>query len=267
MTGVTFFETLRRHWRGMLYWGIGVGLMGILQVIVVPDADTLQQYAEIYESMPGLIEALGGGDAAYNATPEGYLALQYFSFIVVIFAVYAVIGGLNVTANDEDAGITNMLLSLPLPRWRLLAEKTLAYALMLSGAIMIAGLGLCLGVVITPAVKVDLWKLIVSSFNIIPSTLLVLVFTVFAGAITRRKSFATGLAAVFVVASYFIDTLGRAASTSFANTVRTLSFFKYYDGTAVMQYGLAWGNILLLVAVSLALVGAAVWRFQRRDIN
>jgi len=266
MNGVTFIETLRRHWRGMLYWGIGVGLMGILQVIVVPDADTLRQYAEIYESMPALIEILGGSDAAYNATPEGYLALQYFSFIVVIFAVYAVIAGLNVTANDEDAGITNMLLSLPLPRWKLLAEKTLAYAVLISGAIMIAGLGLCLGVVITPAVKVDLWKLIVSSFNIIPSTLLVLVFTVFAGTITRRKSLATGLAAVFVVASYFINALGQTASTTFANSVRTLSFFKYYDGTAVMQYGLVWGNILLLLTITLVLVVAAMWCLQRRDL-
>lgn len=266
MKGVTFFETLRRHWRAMLYWGIGIALLGFFQVIIVPSADVLQDFSELYENLGPLIRAFGGEDLDFVGTPEGYLATQYFSIIVIIYAVYAVIGGLNVTADDEDAGISNILLSLPLPRWQLLLEKTLAYAVMLSGAIIIGFFGLWAGMLVTPAIQVDLGKTFIAMLNIIPSTLLILAVTVCAAALTRRKSLALTVAASFVVISYFIDAFGRAASTSFAESARTISFMRYYDGPGVMQFGLAWGNILLLIVVTAALVLLGMWRFQGRDL-
>lgn len=266
MNGVTFIETLRRHWRAMLYWGIGIALMGFFQVIIVPNADVLQQFSELYENLGPLIRAFGGEDLEFVGTPEGYLATQYFSIIVVIYAVYAVMGGLNVTANDEDSGITNILLSLPLPRWKLLLEKTLAYAVMLSGAVVIGFFGLWAGMLVTPTIQVDLGRTFLTMLNIIPSLLLILGVTVLAAALTRRKSLALTSAASFVVISYFIDALGRAATGSLAETVRIVSFMKYYDGPGVMQFGLAWGDILLLSVLAVAFIGLAMASFQRRDL-
>ncbi|MDX1992199.1 MAG: ABC transporter permease subunit [bacterium] len=267
MTGVTFFETLRRHWRAMLYWGLGVGLMALLQVVIVPDADALRQMTAAYEAFPPeFLAAFGITDLEYAATAEGYLASQFFSIALVIFAVYAVIAGLNVTANDEDAGITNTLLSLPLARWQWMLEKTLAYAVMISVAVLLTFAGLWVGIVMTPSVEVDFGKILVTTLNIIPPALAILLFTVLMGAIFRRKSLVTTLAAVFVVASYFIDTLGRAASTTFAADLRALSIFRYYDGPGVMQYGPDAANIALLVTAVVLMLIVSLWTFQRRDL-
>ena len=80
---------------------------------------------------PLLLQAFGMTDAAQLATPAGFLDFGFFSYMMLVLAAYAVIAGLSVTANEEDRGIMDVLLSLPIPRWRLVVERFLAYALIL----------------------------------------------------------------------------------------------------------------------------------------
>lgn len=269
MTGAVFMETLRRGWKGMLGWSIGIALLAFLVVVIVPDVQMLQQMADLMNTLPPvLIQALGGGDVEFMATPEGYLALQYFSFILLVFAIYAVIGGLNVTANDEDRGIMDIVLSLPIPRWRLILEKFLAYALLLIGVVLLPFLGLWLGIAITPAQSgIDMGRIIAATVNAIPAALLVMAFTLFVAALVRRRGLAIAIASVFVVSAYFLDTLGRAAPNSIAETLSYLSFFRYYDVTNVIQHGLNGANIALLLAVTALLLVGGTWFFQRRDVG
>src|SRR6266496_498349 len=105
MNGVVFIETLRRGWRGMFYWGLGFAIYAMMIVMVVQDANMLKQYGEITKTIPPALMQLLGGDAASLATPEGFLAYGFFGYLLLIFAVYAILSGLNITANDEDAGI------------------------------------------------------------------------------------------------------------------------------------------------------------------
>ena len=115
MTGAVFKETLSRGWRGMLWWGLGLGSLAFISIIIIPDVNALEQMATLMESLPPfLVQALGGGDISFMATPEGYLAVQYFSIALLFFAVYAVVSGLNVTSNDEERGILDVFMSLPL---------------------------------------------------------------------------------------------------------------------------------------------------------
>jgi ABC-2 type transport system permease protein len=266
MNGTIFMETLRRSWRQILYWGIGLGAYGLYASVIIPDTKMLKQYAEMIKSMPAvMIKMFGASDAAAIATPEGFLSFAYFSYALILLAVYAVTAGLNVTANEEDQGILDVVLSLPLPRWRVVLERTLAYAVIIIAIVTLAFAGLLIGVQ-SSALKVDPMKLLQSSANILPSALLILSFTVFCGTFFRRKGTATAVAAVFVIASYFINFIGESAS-GMAESLRVISFFHYYDASGVMQNGLAWGNVILLVALAAVLVGGAVWFFQRRDVG
>src|SRR5262245_38818129 len=105
MSGAVFFETVRRSWKGMVYWGVGLGLMAWLQTIIIPDVEALKKMADLMKSLPPfLLQAFGSTDIAFMSTPEGYMTLQWFSWAVLILAVYSVLSGLNVTANEEDRG-------------------------------------------------------------------------------------------------------------------------------------------------------------------
>lgn len=261
-----FNETLRRSWRSMLFWGVGVGLFGFVLTVIIPNIAALKQFQTLMTTMPALVRALGMEDAAEIATPEGFISAGYFGRILLILAVYAVSAGLSVTVNEEDQGIMDMLLSLPVPRWRIILEKFAAYVLMLVVIVIMGFVGLYLSS-LTAAIQVDTGKLIISSINILPSALLMLAFTTFAGTLFRRKSQATATAAVFIIGSYMIEFLGSLASESPIAGLRPISFFAYYDNAHVMQRGLNAGNVLLLLGLSLVLVIASVVCFQRRDIG
>jgi ABC-type transport system involved in multi-copper enzyme maturation permease subunit len=269
MTGAVFVETLQRGWKGMLGWGLGLGLLAFISIIIIPDVDALEQMASLMESLPPvLIQALGGGDITFMATPEGYLALQYFSVALLFFSIYAVVSGLDVTANDEDRGILDAFLSLPLARWRLILEKFAAYSLLIGGAILISFVFMGAAIGLTPALAtVSMDRLAAANFVMLPALLVVLAFTLFIAAIVRRRGLAIALAAIFVVASYFMDTIGRTAPDTVVSALRSVSFFAYYDATGILQNGLVWGNVLLLLVAAVVLVAGGMWFFERRDVG
>jgi len=268
MTWSVFVETLRRGWRTMIYWGIGIGLIGVLNIIAVPSVDGMKATAEALSKLPPfVVQMVGGGDLVFLSSPAGYLNNQYFATILVFFGLYAIIVGLSVTSTEEDKLIMDVLLTLPIQRWRVIVEKFAAYALMSIGVIGISTALLSLGLQMTPSVSIDRSIILQASFSILPGTLIMLAFTIFIATVVRRRAYAMSIAAVFLVGSWFIDILGRTATTSIANTARVASFYSYYDTAQVMQHGLSLLNVTVpLVAAAILMVGA-VWSFQRRNIS
>lgn len=271
MQGVTFRETLRRSVRGMLFWGAGIGLIGFMSVIVIPDADALDQMADLLETFPPEFLAIFSGgsgvDMAFMSTPEGYLTINYFSLLGVMFAAYGLTLGMSITANDEERGVLDTILSLPIPRRQLVVEKALAAVLLLIGANLIAFALLWLGVVLTPAIEVNFAAMLRGSIYAVPAALATFGVTLLLTTVLRRRGLALGMAVAFVVASYFLDALGAAVSGSFINELTPLSIFSYYKPSDVIQEGLVWGHVLLLVAVALVGSAAATVAFQRRDVG
>ncbi len=268
MTGVVFRETLRRHWRQMLWWGLAIGAIVMINVIAIPDVEAIQQMGELLETMPRfLLQMFGANDLEYMATPEGYLASQTFLFLLMIMGLYAIVVGLNVTANDEERGILDSVMALPIDRRTLVLEKLLAYAVMTFGVAVLIFVSTWFSLVITPALSVDLGRLAIATLNVVPGALVVLAFTTLVAAVVRRRGLAMALAALFLVVSYFIDTLGQAAPGSFLEALRPLSFHAYFDGMNVMRYGMNWGNAALLMVVALVFGVLSIVAFQRRDIG
>lgn len=268
MTGSIFSETLRRNWRQILWWGLGIGFLGLAIALIVPSSDMLKDFARALQTMPpSMLAMFGGEDAVSAATPEGFLNLIFFSYALLILAGYAVMAGLNVTANEEDGKIMDVLLSLPVPRWRLVLEKLLAYAVIVVGIVLLTFAGLWLGLQMTPTLAIDQGRLLETTMNLLPSTLLMLALTVLLTSLMRSKNAAAAIATIVIVGSYFVDSIGRQASASFANGLRLLSFYSYYDSTTVIRHGLNWSNVLVLAAVTAVLAAGGMWLFQRRNIG
>src|SRR5450631_3015554 len=149
MSGAVFLEQLRRTWRGSLLWSLVVAGMGLYIVLLIPDSKLLKQYGDLLSSMPPFIINMAGGsgaDAAFIATPEGFLAFGFFGAVMLVVSGYAVLAGLSLTANDEDRGILDVVLSLPLPRWRLVLEKFAAYTISLLLILGISFVAIWLGI-------------------------------------------------------------------------------------------------------------------------
>ena len=268
MMGVVFMQTLRRNWLNGLYWAIGIALLGVYIIVVVPNVDMLKQYADLVKTLPPLLlQAFGANQAADIATPSGFLGFGFFSYILLVIAAYSVIAGLNVTANEEDRGIMDVTLSLPIPRWRLVLERFLAYGLILVLILLLTYGSMWAVKQTSPSLNIDMGRLAEGIFNLLPSSLLVLAFTVFAGTLLRSRGAAAGIAAAFVAISYFIDFIGKSASGTAAASLRAISFYSYYNGGSIMTTGLNWSNVIVLLVLSAVLAAAGVWCFERRDIG
>ncbi len=268
MSGVMFMQILRRSLWPLLFWGAGVAVMAWAVVIIVPNVESLQQMAKLLETFPpAMLEAFGAGEAKFLASPEGYLSLNLFSWIMPVLAIYSIIAGLAVTANEEDQGILDMVISLPLNRWQIVVEKTLGYAVIVIGNVVLMLIGLWIGVKQTPSMTISTGRLVEATLNLIPSLLVVLAFTVMVSTLARRRNVAAGIASAFLLIGYFVDLIGRAAPGTFWDKLRALSFYTYHDNPGVMQHGLSWGNIGILMIASVVMIAISLWAFERRDVG
>lgn len=263
MPGTVFFETLRRTWKGTLGWAVGIAVMALYVVIAIPDAKVLQQYADIMKTAPKMLVLLAGSNADF-ATPAGIFSISFFSWIMLVLATYGVIVGLSITANEEERGIMDVLLSLPLARWRIVLEKFAAYTLNTVVIALVTFMTIRVSTLNSEIFKLDTGIIFWSCVNLIPAVLLCIAFTAFVASIVRRRGTVTAVAGGFVVVSYLLDTIGRSVS---GDGLRALSFFSYFDGVNSLTKGVSLVNMGLLLAISLLLIGLATVFFERRDVG
>jgi ABC-2 type transport system permease protein len=264
----TFIETLRRDWKGAIYWGIGFAFIAFIRIVAVPDTESIRQIANLMETLPpALVSMFGGEDMTYMATPDGYLAVTFFGFGLLIIAAYSVTNGMNVISNDEDRNILDSVLSLPIARWQIIMEKLAAYLVLTLLVVLLTFGGIWLGAQLTPAVTYNLDRHLVATLNMLPSLILVLAFTIFVSSIFRRRSLVLAISAAFVIGSYFLDAVGAATEGAGVGSLRTISFYSYYDGAEVVRNGIMWGNVALLLAISAVLIGLSLVLFERRDVS
>lgn len=269
MTGIILKETLLRRWRELLAWGVLFIVFALYVVILTPDPEGLQGYIRMLEAMPRpMLEGLGLTDLNVLATPEGFLGFAYLTYAAVVISIYAVLAGLNITANDEESGAMNMLLALPLPRWRVVAERAAAFVLMTVVVSLAGWLGVLLGKGINPAIaSVDDGKMLQATLAQVPLALIVMGVTALFGVLIRRRNIAAAAAGAFVVVSYVLNALGGAAGEGVGDMLTAVSFYNYYDGTSIALNGLDILPVVLMLAVALALLAGATHLFTRRDIS
>ena len=270
MTGTIFAETLRRNWRMMLYWGIGMGAYALMITVAVLDDASLRQIMQVLDTMPGfLIKGLmGTADVEFMTSPDGYFAIKFFSLALVLYSVYAIMCGLAVTANDEESGVMDSFLSLPLPRWSVMVARSLAYAVLMLGVLAFSYIGIVIGAALVPQMSYDLGHIGVTMFNLYPSMLFALGLTVLFGVLFRRRNVALGVTATVIATSYFLDFISSGAGPdSPLSALGYLSYFHYNNGVGVMQFGLEPVNMALLAGVAAVFLVLALWRFQKRDIG
>jgi ABC-2 type transport system permease protein len=268
MSGAIFIETLKRNWKQVLYWAIGLAILGFYVVSIVQDVDILKQYQDIIANKlpPAIMQAMGLTDMAVLATPEGFIAFGFLTYALILLIVYAVLAGMNVTANEEDEGTMDVLQSQPVPRWRVVTEKFAAYALMSGLIVILAYFGFIIGSLSSPLqMRVD--RLLLTGVPLTLGIWFVIAVTAAAGSFFRRKSTAMMAVVSFIVLSYFFNFVGNAASSSAIGAVKALSFFQYADAQGVVQHGLAFTSLTILAIATMIFFGLSVWFYERRDVG
>ena len=266
MLGSVFLETLKQTWRPMIYWGVGLAAMALLIVLMVPLFD-MQSVATLLESFPPVILAMVGigDDLAIFTTNEGFVAVGFFGKSALIFAVYPVVMGMRISANEEDDGVSDVLLSLPISRAQVMVEKFAAYALTIVGVVALIYLGLYVGVALG-GVDLDVGRLAEVTFYLIPLMVFMMAATMLIAVLARRRTVALGLVTAYIIISYMLQTIGAAAEGTVAETVGAISFLTYYNAGEILSQGFIWPHIAGFAGLSALMLLAALYRYEQREI-
>lgn len=269
MTGKVFWETLRGGWRSALYGALGLGFFGAYAMLLLPDTAGLQGFVKLMEAMPSeMMQAIGVDDPSLMATPEGFIGFAFFTYGAILLSVFAVFAGLSLTANDEESGAMNMLLALPLPRWRVIVERAAAQVIFAFVIALGGWVSLALVRSLNPSAEsLDPITLLKACMAFVPVILAVMSITAVLGVLIRRRNIAGAAAGAFVAISYLMNTLGGMAGPGIGDLMQKLSIYTYFDGTELARNGLDLGTFLVFSLIAALLGAVAVGLFDRRDIT
>ncbi len=267
MSGIVIGNTLRTTWKQILYWGLGLGALGLYIDFIASSPDIISGYAELLSSMPpAVLQAFGASDVALLTTSEGWIVSVFVSEAAIFLSVFSVLAGLNITANDEQSGVMDVILSLPISRAAYLLERWIGYAL-IGLAIILVTAAITVGGMIGMNIEAPSDVIFASILNLYPSMLLVMTVTSLLAAVMRRRALAIGLAAAFVIVSYVFNAIGAAAGGVAADLMESLSYFSYVHGEAFVLGTYDPANTIVLLLAVLIGFGLSLKMFVSRDIG
>ena len=212
------------------------------------------------QNLPPSLQKLVGDTASWR-TIDGYISQQIFALRVPLLMVILAIAALiSVSGTEEQQGLAETQLTLPIGRTKLLLHKFAAAAIV----VVVGGAGVLAGVALGVALNHKSYDL----FNVFPELVSVVTLALNYGlvgfaiaSVTGRRGWALGAASGIAFSSYLINTM--AVSVTSLQAVDKLTLFHYYSTAGAYN----WHNLFLQLAVGATLLLVSVVGFNRRDIR
>ena len=258
-----FRHSVNRFRGQILGWGT---TLGILSAYLLSFYDTLvaqrAQLEQLLASYPPELMAFFG-DIGSMFTPQGYLTLEFFSYMPLILGVFAILAGSGLLTGDEESGVLDLLLAHPVRRSTMFLARLLSLLGATTAILGLTWLGFVIGLNWT---ALDLsWGELALPFASLGAVLLVFAaFSILMSMALPSRRMAAMAGGIGVVGSFFLTSLSRVDENLEA-AARFSPLNYYQSGDAIL--GLNWEWLAGLTGVSLLMLLLAWWRFERRDIR
>jgi ABC-2 type transport system permease protein len=258
-----YLKTLRDYRVAIAGWGVGMGLLLYAVLVAVPSLIATPEARATVVSLAGSFAWLAEPVAV--DTPGGYATWKY-GLTVLIIAIWPLMACSRLLRGEEERGALDALLSLPRGRRRIALEKLAAvWTALLAIGLLIALLTFAGG------------KSADANFGLSDAILFGLDIALICGVFgsialllsqfTQERGTASGITGGLLLFFIALDMVHRVIPH--AEWVSRLSPVYYYNLSKALipSYGVNVGALLVLLALSVLLSGAAVWLFLRRDVG
>ncbi len=261
---ITVFRYTLRRYRGQIIgWGIGLALLGLLLVSMFDSigsqADALNEYLEVF---PEEFTAFFG-DFSDFGTPEGFVGVEFFSYMPIIIGIFAVMIGSGMLVSDEENGTLDLILAYPVSRTALFAGRVLAFIVT---SVMILGLA-WVGLAIPmswSSMTIDLDVLALPFVSLLAQIMIFGAVSLLFSMLLPSRGMASMAGGLLLVASFFITGLAKIDDT--LETVAQISPLNYYQAREAFD-GLNGTWVAGILGVSLGFIILAWLLFRQRDIR
>ncbi|TXH30462.1 MAG: hypothetical protein E6Q91_05145 [Actinobacteria bacterium] len=256
-------RTLRDRWRSTFGWGLGLVLIGIMQLAVYPSVATSSEGMQAFvDQWPEALQEAFGLDA--YTTGAGFLNAEMFSMMIpLVLIAIATTAAAAATAGEEERGTADLLLSLPVSRGRVMAAKVLAGVIAVVLVAAATWLAIAVG---APLVDLEIGAGELAA-GFVMTTLLGLFFgavTLLVGAATGKRTVALGVGVGLALAAFLLNAL--APMADWLEPWQDASPFQWALGNEPLLNGIDWPMAALLLGLSIALVVITDFVYHRHDI-
>jgi ABC-2 type transport system permease protein len=252
-TGGPFVRLLSDLSASALAWGIGVGLYAALI------ASSAKALSDVLERTPGLMDYVRILYPDIDLSqPSGILQLSFFSFASLLGGL-AGATFLATWASDEGRRRLDVVLSTPISRFAWAIRSGLAVVAAIALYVIVLGVFVAVGVasqggdIVEPLAGAAILGLAAAGFAGVG---------VAAGGFVRA-SLAAPIAAIVVIVTFILDTLGTALDLP--EPILELSIYKHLGQPMTGTYDAAGIIAAVVLLIAGLLIGA--WGLQRRDIG
>ena len=260
--GVTRSD-LRLRRTSLILWFVAVTVLVAGIAAIYPTVRSNPSLDSIYGDLSPTVQALLGG--ASLTSPSGYLNTQLFAFFLpAVLLVFAIGRGASSIAGEEEDRTLDLLLAQPLARGRLYAEKALA--------VLIGVVTLIVGSVVGVVALRQPADLTLPYVNLVAVCVQMGLMCAALGLGAQAVAAASGRRVVGIAASAgytFVSYIvyGLSATVHPLSYVRPLTLWRWYLGSDPLTSGFGTEEVLVLVAVCIAMVAAGTQAFRRRDLH
>ena len=259
-----FTKTLR-DLRWPTFWtALALFVGGGYFTLLYPTYATQFKLTELLERLPPAMKALIGAQVADVSTATGFLNIELFPMMLpAVLAGYAIAQGSGATAGEESRGTIDVLLSYPVPRWLVVAQKSAAVVI----SVAVVAAGLWVGAVLGAAASSSALDSGRVAEALVMAVLLALDFGAVAlllASWTGNRGLGIGVSVALLVVMYFVNAL--APVISGLDSVKEASLFYWYLESNPIRNGISVGDSLVLAAVAVVLFLLSLVAFERRDL-
>lgn len=268
-------KQLQKTW---YYWLIPIVLIVALafyMVLIWPEFEPIIQEFQTFLENPLYQALLGEGAIQLGITSfEGLISMEMFIVSDIIFIGFILAFGTLIIAREADSGTLDIILSYPVPRWKFLLQKFLAF------------------ITVTLAFPILVWlitTLSASSYNITfnDEAFLVSLFgrwllymtltsiAILCSIVFMDSTKTIGSSGLILGGSFILERIGglvRPASAETADILQGISLFHYLDGPTVMNNmmnneGFPLGELLIILLIGFLALLVSLILFQKREFK
>lgn len=257
-----FKHEIKQMRTALLIWGIAVGLMILVSMIIYPEM--VGNTADMFENMGVFTQAFGLDKLDINSV-TGYYGMQSGSILALGGTFFASLIGISMLSKEESAKTAEFLLTHPISRQQVVIEKI--YAIFF--AIILFNLLCLLFSLISFAIINEMNNVVWSSFWLFHLAQCIMHIQIASlcfgiSAIIKRGGIGIGIG--FTMLMYFLNLI-----CNISERVRFLKYitpFQYAEPSHIISKSSIDSN-LIIVGVIYATIGIVVafWYYDRKDIT
>jgi ABC-2 type transport system permease protein len=250
-----FTRSLRATGPALGWWALGIFLYATYGAGITKSSG--DQLRDAFQGSAELNKILGNDLLASNA---GLIALFVFLLITIVALIYALVRA-NGWVSDQDNGRLDMLLSTPLPRWKVAAQSYGASLIAFVVLTLALAVGITLGAVAT-GLSLSLGSVFGASLALLPPMALV-AGAVYALGARFRSNVVLSAVGGYLGVAYFFDLLW--AYLGLPGWMHNLSIFSAY-GTPIVD-GINWLASLVMLGLAAIATVVGIYLFQTGDLR